>query len=220
MWSQTQISDVLTVEQDQSPGHHPGFQGVRPARLLLVPWIRGRGRDRQATGRSRALIRLRLTARRYRAICTLFSLFLLRLCNRKKKFQTDQSGTETIDGDRASGCPFCFIYSFVRLRTLSSDLHSQRIRIPCFRSYSFLFFFLWVISFLSLFLTREKSKKAAPRAIALRSFISSHFDLHSENSYYLSLFLFLFYFKVLYTPRIIAGLSYFSKANGKTLKML
>lgn len=87
----------LSNKIDQSPGYHPGFQGVRPTRLLLVPWIRGCDRDRHAAGRGRALIRLRLTARRYRAICTLFSLFLLRLCNRKKKYRDRQSGPmETI----------------------------------------------------------------------------------------------------------------------------
>lgn len=143
------ISGVLTVEQDQSPGHHPGFQGVRPARLLLVPWIRGRGRDRQATGRSRALIRLRLTARRYRAICTLFSLFLLRLCNRKKKFQTGQSGTETIDGDRASGCPFFFFFLILSCvfapfppSSQSKDSHSM-LSVLLFSIFIFVEFFFF-----------------------------------------------------------------------------
>lgn len=101
---------TLSVEQDQSPGYHPGFQGVRPTRLLLVPRIRGCHRDRH--GRSRALIRLRLTARRYRAICTLFSLFLLRLCNRKKNSRLVRAGPETMVGDRASGCAFYLLYRF------------------------------------------------------------------------------------------------------------
>lgn len=77
---------VLTVEQDQPPGYHPGVEGVRPVRLLLVPGFRGRARNRQRrAGRGRAQIGgLRLAVRRYRAIRILFSLFLLRLCNRKK----------------------------------------------------------------------------------------------------------------------------------------
>lgn len=78
---------VLTVEQDQPPSYHPGVEGVRPVGLLLVPVIRDRAHDRRRQpGRGRAEIGgLRLaTARRYRVIRILFSLFLLRLCNRKK----------------------------------------------------------------------------------------------------------------------------------------
>jgi len=79
-------SPVLTVEQDQPPGYHPGVEGVRPVRLLLIPVIRDRARDRRRrAGRGRTEIGgLAGPARRYRAIRTLFSLFLLRLCNRKK----------------------------------------------------------------------------------------------------------------------------------------
>lgn len=75
---------VLTVEQDQPPGYHPGVEGVRPVRLLLVPGIRGRTRDRHRRAQIGGPRLAAAAARRYRAIRILFSLFLLRLCNRKK----------------------------------------------------------------------------------------------------------------------------------------
>lgn len=76
---------ILTVEQDQSPSYNPGIKGVWPIRLLLIPCIRGCAWNRPRNARSRALIDLSLTIWRNRAICTLFSLFLFRLCNRKEK---------------------------------------------------------------------------------------------------------------------------------------
>lgn len=84
------------------------------------------------------------------ALCSVFSFF--GSATEKKKFQTGQSGTETVDGDRASGCPFFFFILFFRASSRSPPpiftargfaivFHSFLclLLFPSFGSYSILF---------------------------------------------------------------------------------